>query len=258
MKNAHKFVICTENVAINKPLLNYLEKMFQDKDSKVEFEFNEKFDLSLLNIEDVAYIEIESSRALLSSFQVLSTPVRLTGVFDFIRNDLGKNIPRLVYAEALKTTLVKKAKALDISHPALIVGDDGKIRAVIATLSSLGFKEIYLVGIEDNLQEHVDSLQRSFMGINFRIIQSSDLTSGQMSASIIINLQSISEESNLHTDLAYFNYLKSDGWVVDLSSFEKNSYLYDEALRADLPAISGDAFCEYYAQTIFKEFVNRT
>lgn len=258
MKKTYKVVICTEDNAKNKPLWVALGKAISQGESQVEFEYNEKFDLHSLGLEDSGYIEIEDSRNLLPSFQVLSTSVRLTGVFDFVINELGKNIPRLIFAEALKTTLVKKAKALDISHPALIVGDDGRVRAVIATMSSLGFKEIYLVGPEDVLQEHVEFVQRNFMGMSFKIVQSSELTSAQIAASLIVNLQSISEESSLHTDLAYFNYLKSDGWVVDLSGFEKNSYLYDEALRADLPAISGDEFCEYYAQSINREIVNKT
>lgn len=258
MTNVGKIIICTEENFQKKILWNHLEKSLQELSVKIDFEFNENFDLRSLELEDAAYMEIETSRKHLPSFQVVSTPVKLTGVFDFVMNELGKSIPRLIYAEAVKTTLIKKAKSLDISHPALIVGDDGKIRAVIAALSSLGFKEIYLVGEESELQEHIDSVQRNFMGMKFTVIQSSDLTSGQMAASLIVNLISISEESNLHTDLAYFNYLNSDGWVVDLSSFEKNSYLYDEALRADLPAINGDAFCDHYVQLIIKEIVNRT
>lgn len=258
MKKNIRFVVGAESKDRMQPLWDQVQKGLQDLGCGVSFDFNTTFDLKTLKHEDVYYVTPRESEVHVKEFQVLPTAVRLAGIFDFVINEGDRIIPRLVLAEALKTTLVKQARALDISHPALVVGQNANVGAVVSALSMLGFKEIYLVGQKEELEDHVQDLSRMLVGLKFIILQSSELTTREITASLIVNIPPFTESDDTYMDLAYFNYLKSDGWVLDISNLSENSLLIEEALRADLSIVPAKTFCEFYAQALIREIVNRT
>lgn len=219
---------------------------------------SEKVDLESLQDGDLYLEDLQASLLSVANYPVLPTSVRLAGAFDLISRRSGKLIPRLVFDEAIKSLLVKRAKNLDIGKPAIIVGGGGQMRAAISALSSLGYKEIILVNDDDSVLDIKKEVMQKFMGIRFRVMQIGDLTSGAIKSSLVINFIEIQEGSETFTNLAYFNYLQEAGWVVDLTENTSDNLLFEEAIRADLHALNFKMFLEYYCDQINREFVNQT
>jgi len=108
-------------------------------------------------------------------------------------------------------------------------------RAVCAVLAELGFGEIYVVGQEaEQLEIQIELLRKSHFGIKFKPLMFHELTIQSLSASIIINTVDLSQDKELLSDLSYFNFMKRDGYALDLNLLPYPNPLLEEAERAEL------------------------
>ena len=198
-------------------------------------EHHSEYAAELLQNADMVKIEMSMSADVISQTHIQPALVRSTQCLDSMVFEDGKWYPRILFHEALAEILVSSARDLDIRLPAFIIGVGPESRVVAAVFSQVGFGEIYLVG-EDKalLHDEVQHLRRSHFGINFVELPVEELTIQSVSASIIINTVDLSQDKVLLEDLSYFNFMKTNGYAMDLNLLPEHNLLLEEAARADL------------------------
>ena len=114
------------------------------------------------------------------------------------------------------------------------------LRLLASLVVSFGFSKVFLVGLSlADVHEQRDRLKKNFVGIDWRPIEASQLTMQTVGATILVNSISLASNQGLMNDLAYFNFMKNQGLVVDLDVFPLESPLLEEAGRANLRTLSG-------------------
>ncbi|MEK2690693.1 hypothetical protein [Bdellovibrio sp. GT3] len=212
------------------------------------------FSEELLAGADAAFFSFEQSRALYPSLQVLPTQVRLLECFDMYLPEGAKWYPRLLSYEALHKVLVEQARDVDIRMPAFVVGEGECLRIAAAVCTELGFAEIYLMGENiTQLYREARILSRGNLGIKFKVLPMEELTIQPINASLIINTVQLDSESELLTDLSYFNFMTTGGYAFDLHLGNLQSELMDEAKQAELKALFPKDMLQALVETVFEK-----
>ena len=187
-----------------------------------------------------ALLDLVDSQKLIGQMTTLPTETRLLGCADCLFYEDGAWWPRLNLKEAMRELIIKKAKNLDINESAFIIGEGPLLRLLASLVISFGFSKVFLVGLSiDDLHEQRDRLKKNFVGIDWRPMEASQLTMQTVGAAILINSIPLEPNPSLMNDLAYFNFMKNQGLVVDLNVFPLESGLIEEAHRANLRVLSG-------------------
>lgn len=213
----------------------HLEFLAKEQGWDLQFETQPEYKIELLDDAEMVSVDFSLSATILSQLHIQPTLVRTVRSMDsFVKED-GKWYPRLYFYEALRKVLVDCARDLDIRVPAFVVGDTELSRIVASVLAQVGFSEIYVVG-EDaaRLNEQMKILRRNHLGIKFHELRADELTIQTVSGSIIVNTLDVSANKALLSDLSYFNFLKTDGYALDLNLMPYHNPLLEEAERADL------------------------
>lgn len=180
-------------------------------------------------------VDMSMSRPLLDDCQLQPTLVRNLQCLDSFFKDDGAWLPRNLLYEALRRVLIKVARDLDIRQPAFVVGHNEKMRIVASLLAEIGFSDIYLVSTDiADLEEEIEFLSRRQLGIRFHKVPADELTMQVVSAAIIVNSDDLSTDEPLLSDLSYFNYMKGNGYVLDLHWDSEHNLLLEEAVNAEL------------------------
>ncbi len=187
-----------------------------------------------------ALLDLVDSQKLIGQMTTLPTETRLLGCADCLFYEDGAWWPRLNLKEAMRELIIKKAKNLDINESAFIIGEGPLLRLLASLVISFGFSKVFLVGLSiGDLHEQRDRLKKNFVGIDWRPMEASQLTMQTVGAAILINSIPLEPNPSLMNDLAYFNFMKNQGLVVDLNVFPLESGLIEEAHRANLRVLSG-------------------
>ena len=212
----------------------FLQFLAAKKNAPWTFERHEEFNFELLQGAQAALVTPHMSSEILSKFQVVPTQVRAIELMDSLFFEQGAWLPRILIHEGLRRVLITEARDLDIRSPAFVVGDEELLRVAAAVLAEMGFAEIFLVGDVAKLAEQKRILSRSQLGITFHTLAVEELTMQATSAGIVVNTSDLSQSKALLTDLSYFNFMKQNGFAVDLSSAHVPNALLEEAERAEL------------------------
>lgn len=213
----------------------FLQFLSQKKSWNWEFEVHPKFSMDLLTPEVAgAKVAPELSKEILPQLKVLPTKVRSVECLDSFFPEDGSWYPRLFLQEAIRSVLVSQARDLDIRMPAFIVGESDEARVVGAVLAEMGISDIYLIGDEQGLRPHKDILERSQLGIHFHVLPPEELTVQAVSAGIVVNTLDLTDNKPLLTDLSYFNFMKPQGYAMDLNLLPQENLLLEEAKKAEL------------------------
>ena len=187
-----------------------------------------------------ALLDLVDSQKLIGQMTTLPTETRLLSCADCLFYEDGAWWPRLNLKEAMRELIVKKARNLDINESAFIIGEGPMLRLLASLVVSFGFSKVFLVGLSlADVHEQRDRLKKNFVGIDWRPIEASQLTMQTVGATILVNSISLASNQGLMNDLAYFNFMKNQGLVVDLDVFPLESLLLEEAGRANLRTLSG-------------------
>ncbi len=187
-----------------------------------------------------ALLDLVESEKLIGQMTTLPTETRLLSCADCLFYEDGAWWPRLNLKDAMRELIVKKAKTLDINESAFVIGEGPMLRLLASLVVSFGYSKIYLVGLSiEDVHEQRDRLKKNFVGIDWRPLEASQLTMQTVGATILVNSMSLADNQNLMNDLAYFNFMKNQGLVVDLNVFPLESPLVEEATRANLRGLSG-------------------
>jgi shikimate dehydrogenase len=216
----------------------FLEFLAQKNNWALEFHHTTELTPAVYADAQAIYVDMSMSRPLLDDCQLQPTLVRNLQCLDSFFKDDGAWLPRNLIYEALRRVLITAARDLDIRQPAFVVGHDEKMRIVASLLAEIGFSEIYLVSTDiADLEEEIEFLSRRQLGIRFHKIPADELTMQVVSASIVINSDDLSTDEPLLSDLSYFNYMKGNGYVLDLHWDAEHNLLLEEALNAELKTL---------------------
>ncbi len=187
-----------------------------------------------------AVLDLVDSQKLIKQMTTLPTETRLLGCADCLFFEDGGWWPRLNLKDAMRELIIKKARNLDINESAFIIGEGPLLRLLASLVISFGFSKVFLVGLSlVDLHEQRDRLKKTFVGIDWRPLEASQLTMQTVGAAILINSMPLEANPALLNDLAYFNFMKNQGLVVDLNVFPLESALIEEAHRANLRVLTG-------------------
>ncbi len=212
----------------------FLQKLSEEQKWDLEFQLVSSYSDIEGQDANMVLIPLELSAKVFPDLTIVPTQVRLLRCFDSLFQENGKLYPRVIIAQALHDVLVERAKDLDTRTPAFVIGEGEFARIATVVLAEMGITEVYLVGRQPAVSQHALDLKKSFFGIQFNILPLEELTMQSVSAGIIINTVDLNEQKDLLTDLSYFNFMKGDGYVMDLNLNIENHQLLEEAERADL------------------------
>lgn len=214
---------------------------FLSKKNSWDLEFHHQAGLTPEVHHDAAGIAVDLSlsKSLLEGIAVQPTLVRNLQSLDSFFQDDGAWLPRMLYYEALRLVLIEKARDLDIRQPAFVIGRAEKMRIVASLLAEMGFSNIYLVSADaDDLAQQQEFLSRRQLGIRFHKVPAEELTLQVVSAAIVVNAEDLYNDEALLSDLSYFNYMKGNGYVLDLHWEAEKNLLLEEARSAELKTLS--------------------
>ncbi len=213
----------------------HLEFLSKEQGWDLQFETHAQYSAELLESAAMAKVDFALSSTILNQLHIQPTLVRTVRSMDcFVKED-NRWYPRLFMYEALRKVLVDCARDLDIRIPAFVVGDSELARVVASVFAQIGFSEIYVVGEDESkLKEQMEILRRNHLGIKFHELMADELTIQAVSGSIIVNTLDVSQNKALLNDLSYFNFLKRDGYALDLNLIPYHNPLLEEAERAEL------------------------
>jgi shikimate 5-dehydrogenase len=147
---------------------------------------------------------------------------------------------RFCLVEGLNHTLAQDAAALDLGGSVLILGATPDARATVAALSRIGFNKMVVSDpSEAACASFVEDLRRSYFGIQFQVVAREAVTQLPGVCSIAVNTLTQTEDADALNELAYFNFLKPNGFWLDLAVLPRNLNLEAEALSVGASVVSG-------------------
>lgn len=219
----------------------HLQKFSQEKNLNWEVEHFPAYDETLLENADGALVDFAMSENILPGLSTLPTLVREVDCFDSMIRD-GKWYPRVLWFEALRGLVVESARNLDNRSCGFVIGTNECARVAAAVMADLGFPTIYLIAENDTIPEQIlKGLRRKLIGVNFQGLEASEMTLQSVQGSLLFNCVDLSKFPNLQEDISYFNFMKREGAVFDLS-LSKESLLLEEARKAELRAVEAKHF----------------
>ncbi|MFM6927683.1 MAG: hypothetical protein ACKOX6_04425 [Bdellovibrio sp.] len=216
-------------------VLKVLQALLGDKPGAFEVLHHQNYSADLLDDASLALFSFAEAQKLLPQLPTLPPMAKSLQCFDAFSPEEGKWYPRLFLYEALRSVLVESARDLDNRSPAFVVGEGAELRVVSSVCALLGFAEVYLIGENSEvLAEDVRILSRGYFGVKFKVLPVEELTIQPVSGSLMINTVNMNQHENLLSDLSYFNFLKSTGYVLDCYLGHLQSPLLEEAEKAGL------------------------
>lgn len=197
-----------------------------------------EFQVELLAEADLCKVDSSLSSAVLAHLQYQPDLVRTLQAVDFIVKEQNKWFPRNFLYQALRKNLVEKGRGIDSRDPAFIVGYEEEAVVAAAVLVNMGFQKIYITGNNLlKLKEKTELLLRAYFGVQFFTIPSDHLTAQTIGAGVVINTMKVDLDKDLLRDMSYFNFMRRNGYVIDINMFPYPNPLLEEAERAALRVV---------------------
>lgn len=182
-------------------------------------------------------LDLNTSSLLLPKISVLPENVKEDGVCDTLIFDNNSFIPRNFYFESLRRVFVNKFKKSRLNGCAAIICHEYEVDAMISFSVSLGFSHL-LVFLEDVDPFKLKGSLKKFIGVQVDFVNSKKITENSHIATIMINSMDLEHNTNLLADVCYFNFMHSDGVIIDLFSKSPISPFLFEAEKANLKTLS--------------------
>ncbi len=165
--------------------------------------------------------------------------VRRVGLADTIIKSKGQIWPRIYLLEVLKKFIFLKSPQLETRASAFMVGDGALVRLSAFVLISLGFSNIVFVSRDiEKAQKLVKELERQYFSVKFSTLDPSEITLEQAHSSCVVNTISPAMDSDLLTDLYYFNFAKKNALIIDFNLFPIEPQLLVEAAHLGMSTLA--------------------
>lgn len=183
---------------------------------------------------------LEFSQSQMQSLHSFPADVSQVQGFDHWVFEKKQFWPRLLWPVALRQLIVLRTGPLDLKQSCFIVSQGVTARMAAWLAVSLGYSQIVLVGDSaDDLQNQSEKLRRILVGVDIFQITSEQLTLQTYGCSLLINTLDLSQNENLLSDLAYFNFMRTGGVILDVPSDSLEQPLIPEAQSAGLFSLHG-------------------
>jgi len=234
--------------------LRHLQSFLNSKAIEVETVLFKSDELSALmsdskrlNALSVLKVTCEQSQVLLKKWKAWPTQVRHLECCDIFLNEKRVLWPRVLLYDSLRESIVENFREHDIKEAGYVICNDLRGRILISLLLGLGHRKVYLVGDEPSfIQAEVDLLRRHHIGTEILSLPIHQLTLQTTRASILINAIDLTTHKHVLSNLAYFNFMKKEGLVLDLDFLRYQSPLLEEASKADLKSLSIEKLSAHY------------
>lgn len=222
----------------------HLEEFLQKKQIKLEKLVLEKdlnwneFIPAHKNQFDWMWLSPEWMESCAAEYFKLPEIVRRVGLADTIIQSHSTIWPKIFLLEVLKKFIFIKSPQLDTRAAAYLVGDGALVRLCAFVLISLGYSNIIFVSRNvEKAQKLVAELERQYFSMEFSTLDPNMITLEQAKASCVINTISPALDSELLTDLYYFNFAKKNALIIDFNIFPIESQLLTEATHLGMSTL---------------------
>lgn len=148
--------------------------------------------------------------------------------------------PESLFRESFFEYLTHVIKNLDIMQKALVIGTCGIARASISALIRLGFSQINITSYDDKSAESlIKDLSEIYYNVHFEYTNQSDITILPGTHGLVLNTLSVLEDEEFPIAIYFFNFLKKNGLVIDLSEIPVETPFLKIALDIEARAIYG-------------------
>lgn len=167
--------------------------------------------------------------------------VGVLGAADVIfKDEAGIWWPRSVTYEAFNRILAEKGEEMGLDSSVMVVGAGAEARVAIAALSRAGFSHFNITS--DNKEEAdkmIASLKRKFFDSQFDFIDPESLILLPGSSGLVVNTLAWNPGNQLLCDLSYFNFLKRDGHVWDMTLLPPMTQFIKDASDVGIGVVRG-------------------
>lgn len=141
---------------------------------------------------------------------------------------------------AIGQMLTERHITVDLNNSVLVVGAGAAARTVVAALFRAGFKK-FLVTNKFDEQGHVfiSDLKKHFFGVDFEYVPMERLVLLAGTNVLIVNTTPFVESNDVLKELYYFNFLKRNGMVWDLTLHPTQTPLLEEASNIGILGVPG-------------------
>lgn len=182
---------------------------------------------------------VADSAKILIHYPAQTERVKLLESLDCLLTVQGKQWPQLLMVDAIKRTIRRKTKTLDLNCTAYVVGETSEVRPLVMVATELGFARVTLVSTDEKfLADEIKFLSRRLVGVKIEPVLTSDLTLQPQDTKLLLNSFNLHKHKEYLHDLAYFNFMVSGGVVVDMHSDGPHQVLQEEAAKAQLACIT--------------------
>lgn len=174
----------------------------------------------------------------LSQCPLQPLPVSVMGAADFFQCVDGRWESDLLLDRSLHDVIVRLGKTIELNDWAYAIGEGAELRVIAGVCLGLGVRKLRLVSDRENdLREQRGILRKAYVGSQVECLPAHSLTLQTVEASLLINALELGEDSELAGDLAYFNFMRRGGLILDLKGIGPGNAILEEAARAGLRAI---------------------
>lgn len=165
------------------------------------------------------------------------------GVIDTLIEEAGVNWRlELLWGQALHRSIVHRGQGLHLKEKAYILGEGGLLPAAASVAAGLGYRRLVVIGpTEAPHPSETETLRDLYLMSEVESVDAAELTLRPSEASLFINTLDLATYEEAADTLAYFNFMKAGGLVVDASAGGTGSErLSEEVLGAGHRLISSN------------------
>lgn len=234
-------LVVVSHESLTRLACGHFRDYLKDKGVDIELEF-----VDVGTPEDLPRVAEESGAtalridAELASEWLLTNPVQPLAVSraraaDLYTKKMGLWEPDLILESALHDVIVRQGRTLELNDWAYVIGEGAELRVVAGVCLSLGFRKIKLVSDrDDDLAAQKEALGRMYVGCDIVPLPAHSLTLQTVEASLLVNASDLTQKTEIANDLAYFNFMREGGLIIDLKSIQRKNAVLEEAMRAGL------------------------
>lgn len=136
------------------------------------------------------------------------------------QRDPKKTWPRSLLTTALKHSVLRKKRSLDLRARALTTGVSPLTRAALLAIFEIGYRKASLVHTQDEApaaEKIREDFSKFCFGLQIELQKRSELTLAPNNGTLLLNVDDLEKDEDLLQTLLYLNFLHRPGIVVDAS-----------------------------------------
>lgn len=142
--------------------------------------------------------------------------------------------------EGMKHIVRVHGKKIHLKASSLIVGSGAQARFSIVALMQIGVKHFKISNqFQEQAKELIAELKRKYFGVEFEFIPEDRLVLLPGTNSVLINSTPLVTSNSILRELYYFNFLRTDGLVIDLTFLPLTTPLVKEAQQIGIQSVRG-------------------